>query len=299
MKVTTMVTHAVAVKLISNFVKGNPHFKPWLGAHGRSSWFLASGTPYVGTDPSKNVELFAEIDDAYVKPDDDLVGHTLERVNHEKPNIDRQSRDLFVWNEIGEICAARTKATLLFVPKGELSRQGSGYFLVLPYSMAQHLKIDFATSAKNIRNYQQILKNATEKEALKNDALAPTLTVWIGPYASEQGCATVLERIRRSFGTTTNVQSRTMTNTVQIKSGWSGSTPKTGHFTVTTLHYVNYRNARKALRDVLIAINSEKNVLCLAGDDWGDRDTTINSFFGKLKAAKEEPQSDKVWGALA
>ncbi|MGA4532076.1 hypothetical protein ACPA1H_17200 [Ectopseudomonas chengduensis] len=298
MKVSTMVASDVATKLISNFVKGNPHFKPWLGVHGKSSWFLESGTPYTGVDLTKNIEIYAEIDDTHVKTDNNLTKNMFETINHENPNMARAARDLLVWDTIGEVCAARTYATHLYVPKGDLSRQGSGYFLVLPHSISKHLKIDFEKSAPNIKNYDQLLKHETEREAEKNNAAAPALTIWIGPLSSNDACKQKLKSIRHSFGTPQKEEGRAVEKNVNIKSGWSGHASKTGYFSVTTLHYLNYREARKALREILTTIRGDVKALCIAGEDWKQKSKKINTFFGELSASSTGVRDDIVWADL-
>jgi hypothetical protein len=56
----TGVTPDVALKILDNVSKGEPPFRPELGKGG-SSWFVTEGSPHVGIDPAKNINIEVEI----------------------------------------------------------------------------------------------------------------------------------------------------------------------------------------------------------------------------------------------
>ncbi|MDF0668205.1 MAG: DUF4157 domain-containing protein [Nitrospira sp.] len=56
----TEVTPDVALKILDNVSKGEPPFRPELGKGG-SSWVVTEGSPYVGIDPAKNINIEVEI----------------------------------------------------------------------------------------------------------------------------------------------------------------------------------------------------------------------------------------------
>ncbi|HEX8475560.1 MAG TPA: hypothetical protein VF666_16145 [Pyrinomonadaceae bacterium] len=59
----TNVTPEVAARILENVSKGEPPFKPELGKGG-VSWFVSEGTPYVGVNDAKNVQVPVEVGDA-------------------------------------------------------------------------------------------------------------------------------------------------------------------------------------------------------------------------------------------
>ncbi len=56
----TAVTPDVAVKILENYGKGEPPFKPELGKGG-ASWFVTEGNPYTGIGGDKTVSVSAEL----------------------------------------------------------------------------------------------------------------------------------------------------------------------------------------------------------------------------------------------
>jgi hypothetical protein len=57
---TTAVTPDIALKILENLSKGEPPFRPESGKGG-ASWFVTKGSPYVGIDAAKNVDIQVEI----------------------------------------------------------------------------------------------------------------------------------------------------------------------------------------------------------------------------------------------
>jgi hypothetical protein len=295
MKVTTKVTRTVARKLISNFVKGNPHFKPWLGEHGKCSWFLVSGDPYAGVDPSKNILLKATIDDAYTKKDHNLVENELKRAQDDPTLTGYEKREfhLEVWNRIGKVCEVRGFATVLYVPQCELSMQGSGYFLVLPSSMRQHLHVDFSCLEDQNINYQEILASEQEREDRKNENIAPTLTIWVGPCRTKTDCEKLLTGVEHSFGDVIRIQAEEV-GKVKLKIGWGETREENVVYLVVTLKYRNYRESRTALRNILVDIHPKRGIVCVAGNDWDEKTRQVNTMFGVLSAADKKPTYTSV-----
>ena len=56
----TKVAPDVALKLIDNYAKGQPPFKPELGKGG-ASWFVTEGAPYTGISANKNIDVAVEL----------------------------------------------------------------------------------------------------------------------------------------------------------------------------------------------------------------------------------------------
>lgn len=306
LKVTGRFTFAVAKKLIENAVKGNPHFKPGKGEHGGCSWFHVSGEAHAGIDnQGKDVTVTAYIDENYVKKDMDLVKNQIVAIDKKYPKlIEERPRefDLEVWNSIGEVCAARDKATLLYVPRCKLSVR-DGYFLLLPAGAADHLKVDFkeldnanvAVFSKENFSVQQYENERVGYEQKKNEELSRVITLWIGPYKGQEDVAKkeilrVVRSLRPLYGTTDfrvefNIRIVNF-RSISKENPWGGgqkSVAEAGHFGIVSLSHPNYREARNAYKKLLPTAKGSGKVHCFQGQNWGDAGK------GEVRLPKQEP----------
>ncbi|WP_027820909.1 hypothetical protein [Paraburkholderia bannensis] len=300
LRVSTKATLAVARKLIENVVKGNPAFKPYKGEHGNASWFLIDGDPHTGVaNQGKDVIIWAEIDNAFVQTDDSLVEEQISAVRREQPGlIDRAPKefDLTVWNKIGAICSARTKATNLKVPSCKLS-VNPGRFLVLPPSVSHALTIDFKRldsdnlalfSAENF-SYETYKEEREKYESNKNN-MDKVITVWIGPFRGPEDRARrdirpIYEKVKKDIGNPKIKISFHFRIFTFTRIGWvmDPNAPKTeqvdGHYCAVSLTYMNYRDAKNAFRKILINHDGNQKIHCFAGSDWHqegkDRATSV------------------------
>lgn len=132
--------HAKAV--YKNHYKGDPPFKPQKGNFGQVSWFAGTGNAYVGgqtqsytvrvdvdvPDPKQlDKDFFDDFKDDYLQthPDVDLRDTTTHRA---------------FWTELGRVLEAYGLAEV-YVPQGELSRQGAGTFIVANSGARMQVKL--------------------------------------------------------------------------------------------------------------------------------------------------------------
>ncbi|MEM5405956.1 hypothetical protein [Paraburkholderia unamae] len=286
--VTTKATLIVARKLIENAIKGNPAFKPYKGEHGQASWFLIEGNPHTGVaNQGKDVVIHAEIDEAFVQKDETLVQDQIAETNrNNKGMIDSRPKefDLAVWNAIGRICSARTKATNLKVPKCKLSAN-PGRFLVLPPAVSHALHIDFSRfdsdnltlfSAEKF-SYEAYKREREEYESQKDARLDRVLTLWIGPYRGPEEQAVrhidpVYTAVKKDVGTPV-IEEKFYYRIFNFKkSGWGAQPTEQvdGYYRAVSLTYPNYREAKNAFKRILTNHSQNAKVHCYAGTNWYD-----------------------------
>lgn len=307
LRVSTKATLAVARKLIENTIKGNPAFKPYKGEHGKASWFLIEGNPHTGVaNQGKDVTIYAQIDEAFVQKDDTLVEDQIKEINNSNRGLIRSNPkefDLAVWNSIGNICSARTKATNLKVPSCKLSIN-PGRFLILPPAVSHALRIDFSTfdsdnltlfSAEKF-SYEAYKREREEYESQKNADLDRVLTLWIGPF---RGPAEQAQRdIEPLYKAVINdVGSPAIENKFYYrifnfkKSGWATQPPDQvdGYYRAVSLTYTNYRDARNAFKRILTLHGQKLKVHCFAGTNWhaSEKDRTTSVTGVAYKGADE------------
>lgn len=307
LSVSTKATLAVARKLIENAIKGNPAFKPYKGEHGQASWFLIEGDPHTGVaNQGKDVIIHAKIDEAFVQKDESLVQDQIAEINSKNRgliNSNPKEFDLAVWNSIGKICSARTKATNLKVPSCKLSIK-PGRFLVLPPAVSHALRIDFSRfdsdnltlfSAEKF-SYEAYKREREEYENQKNANLDRVLTLWIGPYRGPEEQARkdiepVYSAVMKDVGSPV-IEEKFYYRIFNFKKiGWGVQPPDqvNGYYRAVSLTYPNYREARNAFKRILTNHGQKTKVHCFAGTNWydSDKDRTVSVAGVEYRGANE------------
>jgi hypothetical protein len=180
---TTKVTPEVVLQMLNNISKAEPAFKPELGKGG-CSWFVSEGTPHVGIDAAKNVDIPAEIarpSKALVFESAQLTQLHLEQLRqldmadleakfrqHQKidparalnskqrKGLERLARQLAesrMWDEVGRrVRESASKVGEVILNNSEFSKQGNGKFLVVADAAKIQIKGGvgaLATAAEN------------------------------------------------------------------------------------------------------------------------------------------------------
>lgn len=288
---TGKISHHVAKKIIANYVKGNPHFKPDHGEHGGCSWFLHSGNPHTGVGDNKTIEVSVSMDEMYVEVDDKLLNTIVDLVKQKYGALlqdNRKKFDLIVWDSVGVACSKRSKATLLKVDNKLVSAQGSGYFLVVPQSSAEHLLVDFKSlqeklDTSDIKHFASYVDAATKRAEEKNK-LSPAINLRIGDYESDESCYNDLKSIANEFQALKK-RDEVLVSGDEIRSmgpgGWSDMRiTKTKRLEVR-LEYHCFREARNAFKRILafIHLNNMRKVKVLPGEGWSPKQ---GSLFGGM-----------------
>jgi hypothetical protein len=160
----TAVTPDVALKILENYSKGEPPFKPELGKGG-SSWFVTEGNPYVGVGGDKSVNVSAELgptkgsikfgeaelleiferEKEATKVEAEAVFRQRNNIPPEKPlsnrllkALERKNgfRDKFaesrMWDRVGEkVASSPSKVGEVVLQNSRFSTSGNGKFLVV------------------------------------------------------------------------------------------------------------------------------------------------------------------------
>lgn len=160
----TAITPEIAVKILENYSKGEPPFRPELGKGG-ASWFITEGNPYVGIGADKTINVSAQLAPTKgtltFREADLLAIFEAERLNTateaelvfrqrhgipaDKPlttrllkQLDRKYgfRDKFaearMWDRVGEqVAASPSKVGEVILQNSRFSTTGNGKFLVV------------------------------------------------------------------------------------------------------------------------------------------------------------------------
>jgi hypothetical protein len=160
----TAITPEVALKILENYSKGEPPFKPELGKGG-ASWFVMEGTPYVGIGADKTVNVSAQLgptkgsltlheadllaifeqERANTMAESEAAFRQHNQIPADKPltakllkQLDRKYgfRDKFaesrMWDRVGErVAASPSKVGEVILQNSRFSKAGNGKFLVV------------------------------------------------------------------------------------------------------------------------------------------------------------------------
>ncbi|UOE42998.1 hypothetical protein [Agromyces larvae] len=160
----TAVTPEVAVKILENYSKGEPPFRPELGKGG-ASWFVTEGNPYVGIGSDKTVNVSAQLgptkgsltfheadlleiftaEREATKVEAEAEFRRRHRIPPEKPlssrllkQLERTNgfRDKFaearMWDRVGQrVAASSSKVGEVVLQNSRFSTSGNGKFLVV------------------------------------------------------------------------------------------------------------------------------------------------------------------------
>jgi hypothetical protein len=160
----TAATPEVALKILENYSKGQPPFKPELGKGG-ASWFVTEGNPYVGIGRDKTVNVSAELGptkDALrlreadlleiferelantqaeaeaafrqhngIPADKPLTARLLKQLNR-KYGFREKFAESRMWDRVGErVAASQSKVGEVILQNSRFSTSGNGKFLVV------------------------------------------------------------------------------------------------------------------------------------------------------------------------
>ncbi|HET9956717.1 MAG TPA: hypothetical protein VFQ61_19610 [Polyangiaceae bacterium] len=285
-----MVTLAVAQKMLANRVKGNLAFKPDHGEHGQCSWFVSSGNPYTGITPGKDIRVNIEVEHANIVRDDSIVNDTLASFkDHERAlrESNRRAFDLLLWNTIGSHLRKTrpSRCSNVLVPQGEVSRQGGGYFLVVPPFAAGTVKVTNWGEIETIvlARSPNFLRNCLAAEETKNTNLSARVTVELGPCESNAAITLLRQRLQAAYQGATATLGAAAPRVVAIPSGWNGATKNVTRFAATDqLVYRNFREARNAFKELMrlaAALNSggaqASYVKVFGGADWNVKQSSL------------------------
>lgn len=285
-----MVTLAVAKKMLANRAKGNVAFKPDHGEHGHCSWFVSSGNPYTGISPGKDIRVEIEVDSWNLFTDDTIVKETLASFKeHERSLLqsNRRAFDLLLWNSVGSSLRLRrpTRCSNVLVPEGEVSRQGAGYFLVVPPLAASNVRVtnwDKLEAVVEARS-PDFLRDCLLAEQNKNANLSSRVSVELGPCESNAAITVLRQRLQAGYAGATVTLGAATPKQITIPSGWGGATKNVTRFVATDqLNYRTFREARNAFKELMrlaATLNSggaqASFVKVFGGDNWSDKQSSL------------------------
>jgi hypothetical protein len=160
-----MVKPEVANKVYSNYLKGNPPFKPWKGMEG-CAWFGYDGNPNAGSLEGKTVKVQVMIDMPTGVPE--VSKNDLESRHDELMLNDRDysSAEGKMWHEIGNK-GFRSPSGLLKVLVGNSRFSSTSGKYLLVSNRALHLLYMTETQADDLK--QQLAVNIDEILAAKQN----------------------------------------------------------------------------------------------------------------------------------
>jgi hypothetical protein len=192
------LVHAEAV--YKNYCKGDPPFKPQKGNFGKVSWFAGTGNAYVGGQiQSYALTVDVNMNEPRMLPKDYFIKFRNKYLeDHPKVDLSDTNTHRAFWIALGDVLQKEGLAEV-WVPQGELSRQGSGTFIVA--NAGARMQIELAKPGDFRRDLEGQGVNVNQIEATvrgHEDTRAPTFNLKFNSIKSEvfrnnaAGCLTNL-----------------------------------------------------------------------------------------------------------
>lgn len=289
MRASAKVSFLVAKKILTNHLKGSLPFKPEHGEHGDCSWFLVSGQPYTGVSPDKNIDVDVEASDTHVKAFEQHTLQTELEAQRKKSGLQHGALHRIVWDMMGQYAKGSTWGLgKLWVPEGEMSRDGSGWFLVVSLKGAQYLQLLNAGALQELILFREpdFLEKFDAAEKEKDATRSKTIRVEKTGFKTVQEAQNwARELLKTANGPTHKLgpyKGEFPSEKKQLSgaSGWGGGLSTTLFTARLALDYGTYRAAREAFkrlkRDSLV-----NNMVVNAPDDWPDKQKTVAVAYGQ------------------
>ena len=186
-------TKAVALKILSNVLKGWPPLKPNKGEHGEVSWLAAEDSKaYTGVSPDADVEITFEWTPAGndVTKDERWVLEILAYTKSQNQTMPKAAMHRLTWDEMGKDIATQALndgIVAVKVPKSELSASGAGCFFLINSANAHRLKVVGNLEQALTSRFRTDVESVTQKIDNNSQTRARSFTVTVSGWGASNG----------------------------------------------------------------------------------------------------------------
>ena len=244
----TRVKRVVAENIYKNQIKGDPPFKPQHGSFGKVSWFKGKGDPYIGGQAQQyDVTIDVSMPDPRQLPKQFFVEAVTDLTQRTKFNPRDNTQHGNFWRHLGAKLEGEGLSEV-FIPQGDLSKQGEGTFIAADISARPMVTL---SNAAKLRNDIGNAANGIDAAVQGGNNRSSTFSVRLSAVSADVASKQILASLGRFIAPTTYTSNRNANpvgNTMADK--MKGQT-----YTVTcTLTYANYLDARKNAKSLATGV---------------------------------------------
>jgi len=248
----TQVKRGVAQNIYKNQIKGDPPFKPQHGSFGKVSWFKGKGDPYIGGQAQQyDVTIDVTMPDPRQLPKHffvDAVTDLTQRTNFNPRDTTQHGN---FWRHLGAKLEGEGLSEV-FIPQGDLSKQGEGTFIAADISARPMVTL---SNAAKLRNDIGNAANGIDATVQGRNNLSSAFSVRLSAVSADVTPKQILASLGRFIALVPHAVTRNANpvgNTMADK--MKGQT-----YTVTcTLTYANYLDARKNAKSLATGVAEGK-----------------------------------------